>query len=154
MNAWRIEKDRYLASAKAGDGARLCGGRWNSPGRSVIYGSEHLALAVLEVVVHSRTPEQLQAARSRAAIEIPDEQVEVFKPGLLPAGYGPNTPTELTRAWGDAWLEQGRSPVLVVPSVIVPEERNVLFNPSHPEFKRCAWGKFRSITLDSRLWSA
>jgi hypothetical protein len=36
---WRIVKRRYASSAFDGEGARLYGGRWNSPGTPVVYSS-------------------------------------------------------------------------------------------------------------------
>jgi formylglycine-generating enzyme required for sulfatase activity len=40
-----------------------------------------------------------------------------------------------TRAWGDAWLWSGESLIAEVPSVIVPEESNLLLNPRHPSHR-------------------
>jgi RES domain-containing protein len=37
---------------------------------------------------------------------------------------------------GSAWLASLRSPILLVPSVLVPEERAALINTSHPQSKR------------------
>ena len=35
-----------------GEGARRVGGRWNSPGRCVVYMAQSVSLAVLENLVH------------------------------------------------------------------------------------------------------
>jgi RES domain-containing protein len=45
----------YAAHAFDGEGARLYGGRWNSPGRPVVYTAGSLALAALEVLVHLKS---------------------------------------------------------------------------------------------------
>ena len=50
MRAWRICRDAY--ADLTGEGARLWGGRWNSPGRPLVYAADSAALAVLEVRVH------------------------------------------------------------------------------------------------------
>ena len=34
---WRVEKEIFAATARTGEGARLSGGRWNSPGMPAIY---------------------------------------------------------------------------------------------------------------------
>jgi RES domain-containing protein len=52
MQLWRLVKTRYAAAAFDGEGARVNGGRWNSPGTRVAYASANSALAVLEVLVH------------------------------------------------------------------------------------------------------
>lgn len=46
-----MPKDR-VRDAFVGDGAKLYGGRWNSPDLAVVYGSQHKSLAVLEQLVH------------------------------------------------------------------------------------------------------
>jgi RES domain-containing protein len=51
LSAWRICKARYATRAFDGEGARVYGGRWNSPGTRVAYASESVALATLEVLV-------------------------------------------------------------------------------------------------------
>src|SRR4051812_36546567 len=49
---WRIVKYRHAASAFSGEGARLFEGRWNSAGVAMVYCSEHVSLAALEILVH------------------------------------------------------------------------------------------------------
>ena len=51
-SAWRLTKTKYLSTAWDGAGARRAGGRWNSPGVPVVYTSETLALALVEILVH------------------------------------------------------------------------------------------------------
>lgn len=154
MIAWRIEKKKRLADARSGEGARLAGGRWNSPGLGVIYASQHLSLAVLEILVHAPLPAQRTVARSRTVITVPDALAEEMPLKRLPRDFGPETPYDLTRALGDRWLREQRSAALVVPSAIVPSEKNILLNPAHPAFARCAWEDFAEIRLDPRLWRA
>ena len=52
IRAWRIVKTRYSADAFSGEGARLYGGRWNSPGVAMVYTAGSKSLATLEVLVH------------------------------------------------------------------------------------------------------
>jgi RES domain-containing protein len=51
----------------------------------------------------------------------------------------------------DRWLKANTSALLVVPSVIVGEERNVLINPLHPDAGRIVAHKLRKWTYDPRL---
>jgi RES domain-containing protein len=47
---FRVCRARY--ARLDGAGGRHVGGRWNSPGRAVVYMAESIALAVLENLVH------------------------------------------------------------------------------------------------------
>jgi RES domain-containing protein len=113
VRVWRLARRAH--AALDGEGARGYGGRWNSAGRRLLYTSSHLSLAALEALVHFD------------ADALAMEQVSA---DILPIGW---TRQEFaTRAFGDEWLTAARTPVLIVPSAIVPEETNVLVNPAHP----------------------
>ena len=57
-------------------------------------------------------------------------------------------PTPASQSVGDAWVESGTHPVLSVPSAIVPEERNYLLNPAHPEFSRIVIARPATYRID------
>jgi RES domain-containing protein len=50
--AWRILKTSRTTAAFDCEGARVFGGRWNSPGTAMVYAAESIALAALELLVH------------------------------------------------------------------------------------------------------
>jgi putative toxin-antitoxin system antitoxin component (TIGR02293 family) len=56
-----------------------------------------------------------------------------------------------TRDIGTKWAAERRSPVLAVPSVVVPNEHNYLLNPAHPDFSKIKIGKPKAIDWDPRL---
>ena len=58
----------------SGEGARLFGGRWNSPGRFVVYLTDGLALAGAELVVHFGNAAALKTYRKIPA-HIPEELI-------------------------------------------------------------------------------
>ena len=60
MTLWRLTKAQYAQTAFDGEGARLYGGRWNSPGRAVVYLAGSLALAALEILVHVKSQRELE----------------------------------------------------------------------------------------------
>ena len=147
MRVWRLARRAH--AALDGEGARRYGGRWNSAGRRLLYTSSHLSLAALEALAHfdvDEVPEDLQAF----AIEIPDAlAMEQVTADILPIGW---TRQEFaTRAFGDEWLTAARTPVLVVPSAIVPEETNVLVNPAHPATHGVVVVGRRRFVYDPRL---
>lgn len=57
----------------------------------------------------------------------------------------------VTRAWGDRWLRDGETAVLVVSSVLVPETYNVLINSRHADAARIRRLAVMAYPLDSRL---
>jgi RES domain-containing protein len=53
--------------------------------------------------------------------------------------------------WGTEWATSVSSLIAVVPSVIVPEECNVLLNPAHPDVSSLRATKVRKWTYDNRV---
>ena len=146
---YRLAKRRY--PIYDGSGAALEGARWNSPGRALIYASEHYATAILEKLVHAgRT--QLPGAHHAAAIEIPEDLLlEHFDPSGLP-GWD-REESSAAREYGDAWIATARSPVLIVPSLPgQPIERNFVINPAHPDAGRIRVGPPFDVVWDGRLF--
>lgn len=140
MLAWRLCREPF--ADLTGEGGHRFGGRWNSPGRPLVYAASSAALAVLEVRVHlDLTPDLL-----------PDDYVLLtIDLGDLPVETATNIPAE-PAASGDAWLREQRTPVLQVPSVIVPESSNLLLNPQHRLAGKAQITAQRRFTFDHRLW--
>lgn len=133
MIAYRVAKAKY--SAFDGTGAMVWGGRWNSPGRPLIYGSDAFAGGILEIIAHAR-PRRLPGRHHCTRAYLPDDfDIEILDEATLP-GWDTAEPRE-SRRFGDRWLEDERSAVLSVPSLPArPFGRNLLFNPRHPECPR------------------
>jgi RES domain-containing protein len=150
ITAWRLVKSRHAPAAFDGEGARLYGGRWNSPGTRVAYASDSVALAALEVLAHLQSTAVLQAY-SLATIRFPESVVEALDAATLPADWRrfPSPPENQTV--GDAWVAEGRSLVLRVPSAIVPSASNYLINPAHPRFTVALVEKPEVFAFDPRL---
>ena len=132
MRAYRVTLAAYASSAAqtfSGQGGFVGMGRWHTAGRPVVYAARSLALAALETLVHLHRSTKI-APYVHLEVEIPDAQVEMARalPKELPTNIG------ATRAFGDAWLARRSSAALVVPSIIIPSELNVVINPAHPAF--------------------
>src|SRR5215217_1679308 len=147
---WRIVKSRRAGTAFDGEGARLYGGRWNSPGTRMVYTSSTISLAVLEVLVHLQEA-SLLSSYSLISAGFDDALVERLDHYMLPDGWRSYpAPSELQRI-GDEWLQSQRSVALEVPSVIVVRESNYLLNPAHPDFSSVVIGEPEPFTFDERL---
>ncbi len=149
--AFRLCKTKHLATAFTGEGARIAGGRWNSPGVAAVYASSSLSLATLEVLVHLEEPEAFARMFSWFAMEIPDDLAEVLDAAKLPPGWCADESTAATQTLGDAWVRSQRTAVLAVPSVVTPGESNYLLNPGHPRFPEIRIGKPQPFRPDPRL---
>lgn len=150
IRAWRIVKDRYRRTAFSGDGAELFGGRWNTPGKPVIYASDSIALAVLEILAHI-APSDLRATYRLCRIEVSRDLVEICEPADVASIWRtPGRVTELQQ-FGDRWVQEQRSTALKVRSEIVPQEWNLLLNPRHPDFARVACRLDDEFQIDPRI---
>ncbi len=147
--AWRIVRENHAATALDGEGARRYGGRWNSPGTRVVYASATLSLAALELLVHLLPPVRFRYVA--IPIEFDDGLVEVVSMDSLPIEWTEEPPPQSTQWMGDRWVEEGRSAVLRLPSVIVPTEPNYLLNPAHPDFRKVRIGAPAPFAFDPRL---
>jgi len=147
--AWRILKEKYAETAFSGEGAFETGGRWNSRGTPVVYTSGSQSLAVLETLVHLNPPVPFSYVAFR--IRFDPARVEEIPRKDLPIDWRTEPPPSSTQAIGDTWVREGRSAVLALPSVIIPEELNYLLNPGHTDFKRLSIAKPEPFVFDPRL---
>ena len=155
---WRIAADTraYQADDLSGAGAKATGGRWNEVGVAVLYASETRALACLETVVHLNSG-GLPLNRYLVALAVPDDLwagAQREDPGSAGVGWDAEPAGMVSIAFGTAWVRSGRSALLLVPSVVVPEEANVLINPAHPGSLAITATKVRKWLYDPRLTKA
>jgi RES domain-containing protein len=114
IRTWRITKTRYAAQAFDGKGARLAGGRWNSPGTPLVYTSSSGSLATLEILVHLGNSSIL-GSYSLIWCEFDASLVRPLDRSLLPKRWRISPPPPETQALGDRWVGDGISAVLAVP---------------------------------------
>ena len=148
--AYRIVKRRHSTHAFDGEGAKLAGGRWNSPGQRVVYLSEHLSLAALELFVHLGD----DAARLEWVYFVVEMSPALTIQTLRrkPKNWRAEPPTAASMRIGDAWLAAGESALLQVPSAIIPAESNFLLNPTHSSSSKLRIAPPRPFHFDPRMW--
>jgi len=150
MQVYRLAKAKHIRDL-SGSGARLAGGRWNQKGTAVLYAAENRALATVEFLVHvpiAILPKNLKMA----TLEVPDAapRTAVSVKALPPSWNHYPPPPELAKI-GTDWVAANSHLLLYVPSAVVPEEHNVLINPSHPDMKHVRILKVETYQLDKRL---
>jgi RES domain-containing protein len=144
MVLWRISRHRDLS----GTGGLKAAGRWHYAGHPIVYLAETPAAALLEVCVHTSAndvPPEFTLLR----IEGPDVEAPSIRIDDLPKDW--RTRLEATRDLGTAWLEKNESVLLRVPSAIVPETLNCLFNPSHRQAAEFRIVEALAYPFDARL---
>jgi RES domain-containing protein len=153
IQAWRITKTIDLKKAFSGEGSRLYGGRWNSKGIAVVYAAATRSLAILEILVHMRNAQQTVTPIPYTLFpcSFDEHLVEEIPPSRLPPEWDIEPPTDSTKSIGDAWVSAASSPVLSVPSFVVPEEGNYILNPSHALFAQIQFGSPAPCKFDPRL---
>jgi RES domain-containing protein len=115
-----------------------------------VYASESLALAALETLAHA---DRRRFERDYVAFRIylPEEDVLSLDDEALPQDWQARPVSPAARQLGDAWLREGTSLALSIPSVIVPLERNYILNPAHPGFARLVIAEPIVFSFDARL---
>lgn len=134
-----------------GTGAALVGGRWNSPGRQVIYGSLSYACAMLETLAHASIG-RIPSTHCFLVANVPDGvTIERHDANSLPAGWDAEGSSS-ARLFGDLWLKETRSAVLVIPSVVAKLEWNALVNPLHGDSAKLIISSQEKVVWDKRLF--
>ncbi len=150
MIVYRITNSIY-SNDISGTGAKLMGSRWNSKGIPMLYTTEHISLAVLEMLVHTNFKDYA-IELDLLTIQIPPSAViaeinvkKLKKSWIDDLAY--------TRFIGDEFIKNKQDLLLKVPSAVINEEFNCLVNPSHPDFRKVKIIKKRAFKTDDRLFT-
>jgi RES domain-containing protein len=137
MILWRIatETRQYRAEDVSGDGAARSPGRWNEAGQAVLYIAPTIAIAVLETAAHI-DDSGLPLNRYLVSFDVPPavwRKRQELDLAALPSTWNAISAGATSAQIGSNWIKSVRSAILMVPSVIVPEEHAALINPAHPD---------------------
>jgi RES domain-containing protein len=125
--------------------------RWNSRGNLVIYTAESRSLACLENLVH-RSGEGNNALYKVLLIEIPAAiEIETLDVNSLKKDWYTIDNYTYCQDIGGQWLNQQRSAILKVPSVVIKKENNFLLNPHHPDFRKIKLTGNEDFDFDKRF---
>jgi RES domain-containing protein len=151
MTVFRLTREEF-ARDLSGEGARRNGYRWNSKGNPMVYTSSSRALAVLEVLVHisaSVLPDNLVIV----SIDFPEELINTeLTEKELPKDWRELPFPVSTQYIGDGFLQKREHLGLKVPSGIIPEEINILFNPLHSDMNSLSIKSIDPFSFDKRLF--
>lgn len=130
----------------------MAASRWNEAGHPVIYAAINPSLAALETLAQLRSPERF-GERTVILFQFDGdvEEVSLEQVVRLREDSPAEDPEMLTRQFGSQWLREKRSLALLVPSFVMPFDRNVLVNPLHQDAGTLQVIKKELLRLDARL---
>src|SRR5215831_8659067 len=130
---WRLYRAEY-GPGLDGIGGTFAEGRWHTRGERVVYFGASAAIVVLERLAHT-DPDLLPTDLQLACFQLPEtiSSINAGKIRALPENWIQDE--NATRRMGGQWRRECSSPLLVVPSAVLPEESNYVLNPQHPDAK-------------------
>ncbi len=148
MKLWRISNYADLK----GIGGVKTAGRWHNRGIPVVYLAESPALAMLEILVHfemdlAEVPSSYQLLEIEFSGRKGISRLDVER---LPDNWLQDV--DCTRNVGDEWLGSLSGVLLKVPSIVVPNSANYIFNPRHELASMAAIVNITRHPFDVRLF--
>jgi RES domain-containing protein len=150
LTAYRIINEINPGNAFSGEGARLYPGRWNHRGVPMVYCAESIALAALEMLVHTDSFKQLERCQI-IPVTFDEALCSKFKRSDLPRDWNTCPSPVSTRDLGTAWAAGKKTVVIAVPSAVIPDSNNYLINPLHTDIKKLVIGKPAHFLFDPRM---
>ena len=151
---YRAAQTEHAEPVFSGDGGLYVAGRWNFKGRKVVYCSESISLCTLEWLSHNGLSVS-GFSYYRFSINIPSELTRRLKVSELPKEWRLTPAMDKTRDFSEKTLFENKQYLaMAIPSILVPEEFNLVINPLHDSFKSalntiCALGRHVAPRRDS-----
>lgn len=149
MLVYRISSPKYIEDL-SGAGSKQYGGRWNDKGVAMVYFAESRAMAVMEVLVHLR-PEDIDKDFILAEFEISDDSILTINISDLPENWKEESEVETLKEIGNKFIKENKFLIMKVPSVIIEEDYNLVFNPNHPHSNKIKLIEKRIFKFDVRF---
>jgi RES domain-containing protein len=150
VRIWRISNFDDLS----GVGGLKADGRWHDRGRHAVYGADHPASALLEVMVHLEIDfEDLPTTYQLLGIDVPDdvavETLSLTDIERISQDWADDP--RVTRGLLRPWFDEARTAMVSVPSVIAPFAQNYVMNPTHNDAARIRVSHVARYPHDPRL---
>lgn len=149
MQIYRLQKAKYTTreAVLSGEGAYRTGGRWNLKGTPLVYTAESVALAILEILVHT---EGELPPLMLTTLEIPNSILEIDS-ATLPIEWNKLLPPISAQLFTQKWLTDRQFLCMKVPSTVALKSNNYLINPRHELIDSVRIVEVLPLNLDSRL---
>jgi RES domain-containing protein len=163
----RVAKLKYAGLPQLiehGYGAARYGSRWNSPDeglrfdRRIIFASDTLTQAMLEILVHVDADVLHSVEHGHVRFSVKEEFIAALDLETLPKTWNAHPPSAATQVIGDQWFDEKVSPLLRVPSAILPltsydeKHGNYLINAHHPKIEEAVQlVGVETLPMDPRL---
>jgi RES domain-containing protein len=116
----------------------------------MVYTAQSAALGALEILVHVNSSVLLSSYVLIPCTFDPRLVLQVDRMHL-PERWREHPALPQLQSLGDAWIKNGLSAVMAVPSAVIAMESNYLLNPAHPDFGAIAIGAPQPFDFDARL---
>lgn len=151
MNVYRITRNRHLKDDLKGIGASIAPGRWNQKDLFCIYTAESRALALVEHMANVTKESYISSLFTLRTFTLPDECMLKINITDLPKNWREKPPPVSTRVFGTQLLQSKQKLAYVLPSVIIPQEFNIIIDPQHPDLKKLKTINDELLDFDLRL---
>lgn len=150
VKAWRIAKSKH-ARDLSGKGAAIDGGRWNDEDVPAVYMGLGPAICCLESYVHASGKPAVPLKLT--CFELPDEVSLYWEPAIekLPHGWSSLPADRPSMDFGTHWIRSNSHLGMIVPSAVLPLERNIVINPTHPKVSQINIVDIYSFAYDPRM---
>ena len=149
MLVYRISSPKYIEDL-SGAGSKQYGARWNDKGVAMVYFAQSRAMAVMEVLVHLR-PDDIDKDFILAEFEILDDSILTINVNDLPENWKEESEVETLKQIGNKFIKDNQFLLMKVPSVIIEEDYNLVFNPNHPHSNKIKLIEKRIFRFDVRF---
>jgi RES domain-containing protein len=154
LKSYRVVAKRHAGEAFSGEGSCKYPGRFNPLSTYMVYTSESLSMAMLELFVHmpySKHRDKINSLYCFFPCSFAEGLVKALERKALPPDWDAHPIPVSTRELGRRWLDSAESLILKVPSVVNPVECNYLINPKHPDISKMIIGGPQDLNFDERL---